>query len=228
MNVSRIMRRLSGMVAIAALTPLTAGAAVIYADRTSFESQLSASITDDYSGYTGGSSTILSDAAMSAVLGETSYRTTGFTNWNIVVASGADYNYCSGCNGSYLLDFTTTSVGTAIGVFGVGLDIASAQNVFGTTAFVTFGDGSTANYAIPVANAGTGDKFWGITDDLLIASIHFGLVDGGTNTDNSIQRMAMDDLTIGAKRVPEPGTLLLISAGLFGLQFSRRKRALKI
>ena len=160
---------------------------------------------------------------MSAVLGDTSYQTTGFSDWNILIQDSLNYSYCAGCNGSYLLDFTSTSIGSATGVCGGGLDVFSLQNTFGTTAFVTFGDGTTENYAIPDADGTTGDKFWGITDSRLLASIHFGLVDGGTNTDNTVQRMSMDNLTIGVA-VPEPGTLALLGIGLFGMGLARRGR----
>ena len=65
-------------------------------------------VIDDYAnpGYV----FIQSDAIMSAVLGETDYRTTGFNNLNIV--SGG--RYCAGCNGSFELSFATTSAGSWI------------------------------------------------------------------------------------------------------------------
>ena len=174
------------------LAPCTVISEVIYSDRAVFESQLVTSVIDDYNKnlYV---NRFYSNAEMSAVLGETIYQSTSFSNQ----VRGPGY-YCTGCNGSFLLDFMSTSVSDASGVFGVGLDIVSGENVFGTIAFVTFGDGSTMNYSIPDANPGTGDLFWGITDSLSISSIHFGLVDGGTNRDNSVQRMALDNLTIGS------------------------------
>ena len=206
---------------------IQARAAMIFSDRTQFENQLGTSITDDFSApaYAVGN---YDDTTMSSVLGETGYETTGFGNLNMIRDNGGSQHYCSGCNGSFLLDFTTTSVGTGSGVFGVGLDIYAAQNVYGTTAFVTFGDNSTANLAIPDANATTGNLFRGIIDSLLIASIHFGLVDGGSNTDNSIQRMAMDNLTIGSagsvSAVPVPAAVWLFATALAGfLGYGRRK-----
>jgi hypothetical protein len=213
---SKTVLGLAGLALVALSAP--AGAAVIYTDRTTFENQLTNIITDGYDAadYTSSS---YNDADMSAVIGETKYMSTGFTNLHLIVSGGV---YCSGCNGSYLLDFTATSIGTSDGVFGVGLDVFDGQNVFGTTAFVTFGDGSTMNYGIPDI-----DAFWGITSDLLISTIHFGLVDGGTNTNDSVQRMAHDNLTIGtqAQRLPEPGSLAVFGLGLAGLGLIRRKRA---
>jgi len=201
-----------------------ASAALLYNDRLTFESALSSSITDTYQdpAY----SFINTDAEMSAVLGETQYTSTGFSDLNLVTGgAGGDMSYCSGCNGSFLLDFTSTSVGDSSGVFGVGFDVTSAQNVFGTYAYITFGNGTTENFLLPDANADTGDYFWGVTDELMISSIHFGLIDGGTNTNNSIQRMALDDLTIGGSAsVPEPSTMFLFAIGLLGMAVSVKKR----
>jgi hypothetical protein len=204
---------------------IQAQAAMVFSDRTLFESQLSTSITDGYDSplYSDGTKT---DAAMSAFLGETQYQTTGFTNLNFLSSSGGSRHYCAGCNGSYLLDFTSTSVGNAAGVFGVGLDVFGGQDVFGTTAFVTFGDSSTANFAIP--DISSGNLFWGLTDSLLISSIHFGLLDGASNTSDSIQRMAMDNLTIGSMNpvsaVPVPAAVWLFGTALIGFVGMSRRR----
>jgi hypothetical protein len=153
------------------------------------------------------------DATMSAVLGETDYTSTGFPNHNLV----PNGYYCAGCNGSFQLGFTTTSVGDASGVFGVGIDILSNSQSLPYHAFVTFGDASTIDYLLP--GAGT---FWGINSPLNIASIDFGLINGGTTVSGSF---AIDNLTIGSAAVPAPATLALFGLGLAGLGWSRRKKA---
>lgn len=208
-------------------------ASIIYSDRTNFESTLGNSITDDYSNpaYTqgdhrdSGNTDIFTDAAMSEVFGETIYMSTGLDDRHYVTGQrSGTFIYCSGCNGSFLLDFTSTSIGSAFGVFGVGLDVVGSQTVYGTAAFVTFGDGSTANYGIPDA---IDDElpFWGITSNLLISTIHFGLPDGGIVSDNNIQRMALDNLTIGsAIEVPEPAVFWLMLLGLATYLMVKRQR----
>lgn len=218
---------------MAALAASPASAFTVFDDRTTFQVQLGASITDDYTnpGYdidpvTGVNS--LNDVEMNAVLGETIYQPTGFSNINLVGSViGGRTGYCAGCNGSFLLSFTSTSVGSDVGVFGVGLDlIANAgdvetrKNIY--SAFVTFGDGSTANFALPLVD-NEGDlssfPFFGLTSDQLITSIAFGLPDGGVTTDGLF---AINNLTIGAE-VPGPLPLFGVAAA-FGASRRIRKR----
>ncbi len=214
-------------VGLMAINSPVQAATSIFSDRSTFEVEVDTFIVDDYSapGYFAGDQLDLgtfdihSDANMSSIIGETKYTTTGFSDNNLIVnQSSGDPAYCAGCNGSFLLDFTSTSVGSSSGVFGVGFDIEDiAQDVFGTFAFVTFGDGSTNNFFLPEQQ----DVFWGITSDLLISSIHFGLEDGLPNTENSVQRMALDNLTIAsggtATPVPEPASILgLLAFGAVG------------
>jgi hypothetical protein len=190
-----------------------AEASTLYSSRLIFLASLGTTVTDDYENpaYT----THMSDATMNAVLNETVYQTTGFANNDQVFPFGSgNHIYCAGCNGSFLLTFTSTTVGNASGVFGVGLDVVDINN--GYTAFVTFGDNSTANFALPPVGS-----FWGITDPVSIKSIAFGLPNGGTTTDISF---AMDNLTIGSG-VPEPTAFSLMGAGLALLVAKRLRRA---
>lgn len=186
--------------------------------RSVFEAELSSFIVDDYEnpGYFSGdvfdqpTADIHSNAHMSGIVGETAYTTTGFPDWNIITNPlGINHAYCSGCNGSFLLDFTSTSTGTATGVFGAGFDIIDGTDYH---AFVTFGDGSQQDYALPFAPG-----FFGITSDLLVQSIHVGL-EGGDATQGGYIRI--DNLTLGNKTapIPAPGAMVLgfMGTGLVG------------
>ena len=161
----------------------------LFDNSTAFQSQLDTLIIDDYSnpGYKQDSQVvnILSNTEMSSVLGETQYLTTGFNNLNIIL--GIDNQvYCAGCNGSFLLNFTQTSVGTTLGVFGAGFDILYAMDYF---AHVTFGDNSTQDFSL------VGKTFFGMTSELNIKSFNIGLPGGQATT---IGRIAIDNLTIGS------------------------------
>ena len=163
--------------------------------RATFLGRLNTSVTDDYSalGYKSGDLTNLasfdhqSNAHMSAVLGETEYTTTGFSNTNFIQSPDTpDPNYCAGCNGSFRLTFTSTSVGTGNGVFGAGFDSEYTSTSY--VAYVTFGDGSTTEVSL------NGLAFFGITSDKLIRSIHVGLA-GGLSTQSGAA--VIDNLTVG-------------------------------
>lgn len=217
-----MIHRLSCL-ALLALLSLPAQSAMLYTDRMLFESMLDVKVTDGYD-LTNYSEEFYTDVNMSAVLGETVYLATGVPFTNRVTGTGPGRHYCSGCNGSFLLDFTSTSTfGPSDGVYGVGLDVFGDEMVAGITAFVTFGDGSTMNYAIPDAAQGQ-FPFWGITDDALIASIHFGGRDGATS---AVLRMALDNLTIGSMgdmpAVPIPAAIWLFASALVGLAGLRRR-----
>ena len=205
---------------IALLLGVAANATVIYPDEASFLAAMGTTITDDYEN--GAYQFVQSDADMTAVLGETSYTTTGFNDNNIIFESGGNQYYCAGCNGSFLLDFTSTSVSGANGVFGVGFDYFNTSDDPTYVMFVTYGDGSTENIFLnQVLFPGT--EFFGFSSTLSIATIHFGLMNGGTTQQGSF---GMDNLTIAGSAtvsVPEPATLFIMSLGLLGLRLNRKK-----
>lgn len=209
---------LAGAVGMALSTAAQA-ATVTYADRASFATNLGASVTDDYSNP--GYQFIQSNAAMSAVLGQTDYFTTGFSNLNIVNSQ----TYCAGCNGSFRLLFGTTSVTSGNGVYGVGLDIIYHDRSLPYTALVTFGDGGTTNFALPFPQGGP--AFFGITSNRQIASIDFG-PNGGQSTMSG--SFTIDNLTIGAAGgVPEPSAwaLMILGFGFAGTAMRARVRSVR-
>ncbi|MCK6683616.1 MAG: hypothetical protein L6R30_14515 [Thermoanaerobaculia bacterium] len=185
------MRRFAGFLAVVtlALVALEASAATpaFYTSRPAFLAAFSTTITDGYGSppYPAGFG-VYTNAAMSAFFNETDYVTTGFANLNIIQSSG---NYCAGCNGSFRLDFTTTSLTiSANGVQGVGLDIISNDAGLPYVAFITYGDNTTQDYSLPA-----GASFWGVSAPELIRSIHFGLAGGGATLSGSF---VIDNLTI--------------------------------
>jgi hypothetical protein len=187
--------------------PAQAATSTLYADRTSFEAALGDTVTDPYSKppYPPGGGGVHDDATFSAFLGETDYHTTGFANTNMLSSGG----YCAGCNGSFELSFKTTSVTeSGAGVYGVGLDILSNNVVLPYYAFITYGDGTTEDVALPV-----GASFFGVTAPELIEKIHFGLSGGGATQDGYF---AIDNLTIG--QGPGIGDLVWYDADQNGIQ----------
>lgn len=200
-----------------ALASQAQAAETLFANRATFEGALAASITDDYSnpGYV----FVQNNAAMSAVLGETDYQSTGFNNLNIVFQG----YYCAGCNGSFTLSFGTTSFTQGNGVFGVGFDFANPGGFF--DALVTFGDGGTQLFDLGAASFRP-STFWGLTSTRQISAISFG-PGGGTTTGGAF---GIDNLTIGSAApsgvIPEPATWALMIAG-FGLvgAAARRRRS---
>lgn len=226
------MRMLSR--ALCTMLCLTATAAVnagVILDRPTFVGGISDAITDDYSdpGYV----FFQADAVMSAVVGETDYRATGFENVNLVPTVGDNNYYCSGCNASFELSFTSTSIGNANGVFAVGFDYFNRGNP-GYIASVVFGDGSTSDFALDLVGT-TADisGFFGITAVEGIRSIHLGLANGESTRLGSF---GIDNLTIGcdpaqanrcfgdSQEIPLPTTPALLGVGLVMLSLVRRRR----
>lgn len=212
-KVARRVVLLSALVVSTQVAVRTEAATTIHATRAAFTAELESSFTDTYGAELGypGSFAILSNAAMSAIVGETKYTTTGFNNLNIV---GFGY-YCAGCNGSFKLDFTDTSFTRDGGVRGAGFDIRfNASSLY--DALVTFGNGSTALYDLSTGG------FWGITSTSGIASITFGPA-GSVSQGGSF---GIDNLTIGA--VPEPATWVMLVAGFGMVGYGIRRRPVNV
>lgn len=237
MATSTLMKKLSIATAGAAFVGLgtaldaqQAQAYTLFSQRTTFQNALSNVIIDDYEspGYLNGDIvnspgylSIHTNDSMNSVFGETKYKTTtpfGQNGYNLIVGSGSSHQYCAGCNGSFWLDFTKTSIGNALGVFAVGFDITIDTDYF---AYVIFGDDSSQDISLASASYG----FWGITSDKNIKSIHLGLPGGGSTFQGYI---VIDNLTIGSvESVPEPASvvsLLALSALGTGSMLKRKQQ----
>jgi len=209
---------------------------IFYQSRAEFMGNVSASITDDYTGYVTG---VYTDAGMSAVLGETTYEAVTFPNRNQVgniFSYGDGSNYYSGCNGNFKLGFGSTSFSESGGVFGVGLDIVlhtsrrvsigdddPSNPTFEGSVAIQFTDGSTQGILIP-ADIGYYERsiyFLGISDDRGIASITIG-----TEPLASRHSWIIDNLTVASSAVPIPPAVWLFGSGLLGLiGIARQKKA---
>lgn len=205
--------------AASALTSAANAATVTYSDRATFQTNLSRSFTDTFETNLGYRApfTIYGNDEISAVVGQTRFESTGFTNFNFLINFQGSTAYCTGCNGSFKLTFDATTFGTTNGVAGVGIDVGLNQNF---DALVLFGDNSSQLFAI----ARDTTSFFGLTSDKLIKSISFG-PGGGTTTNTSF---VFDNLTIGeaGNGVPEPATwaMMIIGFGLVGASARRRRQ----
>jgi hypothetical protein len=211
--------KLLGSIAALAITVAASEASadtIFYTSESAFDAAIGTSITDTYDS-PGYATMNGSNEQMNKVFGETRYTTTGFKNNNIVSGTIFGFDgpaYCAGCNGSFILDFSHTSVGTSKGVYGVGFDfVNNGPPLFSPqyTVFITFGDKSSVNKLLPIEfQPQTG--FFGVTSDSLISSIALGLPDGGTT---QFGFFAETNLTIGTSPSAVPGPIA--GAGLPGL-----------
>jgi hypothetical protein len=208
---------------------------VTYNSASSFSAAIGPSITDNYEspGYQNGdidnSSTLhdFRNAAMDAVFNQTKYTPTEFLNTNGILYNSADnswvyYPY----NGTFTMNYQSTSLTVNNGVYGVGFNYYKYPGS-AYTAFVTFGDGSTEDFSIPDSGYSTVlSQYFGITSDLAIESIAIAGSNGQAfYAGNTF--FEMDNLTIAASPTPLPAALPLFAGGLgfVGYLTRRRKRS---
>jgi hypothetical protein len=219
-------------IALLAATAASAADSTTFLQRQAFDLASGERVIDDYEN--ANYQHVMTDAAMSAVLGETDYFTYGgnVVDYNNIMPGfgvGGSKGYCSLCYGSFRLSFDTTSMSRGGAVHGVGLDLAENGGVdpaFRYAALVTFGDGSTASFDLPfVAEAYPAPpdhRFWGITSDAGIRSVDF-ISHASSGPERTY--LIIDNLTLAAAMVPERSTLALMLAGLgvVGVATQRRR-----
>jgi hypothetical protein len=208
----------------------TTTAMTIYTDEVDFNNHIGQRFTDDYDSE--GYQFLQTNEQMSAVHNQTKYAATGFPDINIVsqITTGESHYYCAGCNGSFQLDFTDTSLSDEQGIFGVGINFkhVDTSDFDGNpvvdfpdyVAYVTFGNNSVENFTLPAGLSST-EFFWAITSEDRIQTIHFGLRDGLPTQEGDFSLL---DLTIGNKKsaVSEPNALLLLFLGITSILIRRK------
>jgi len=205
-------------------------ATTIFSDETDFRNTLAKTFVDDYE--SDAYQFLQNNTDMSGVHNETQYISTGSPDSNIVSdAFWGDSYYCAGCNGSFLLDFTNTSLSNESGIFGVGINFLNVDRVDDNagdppitipkySAYVTFGNNVTENFSLP-SGPWPETHFWGITSAEGIKSIHFGFWDGVATQEGDF---AIFDLTIGNQKssVPEPSAIMFLCLGIATILIRRR------
>lgn len=207
--------------ALAAVEPASA-ATQLFTDRAEWEAAVGARILDTFETSEGypAATAFLTDAAMSAVVGETRFETTGAPASNTLFTRfDGDTIYCAlQCNSSFTLHFENSSLSDGTGVFGLGLDLSTNNGPAFFDPLITFGDGTTGLFLFNPFGTG----FVGIISDERIRSVAFG--PGGLPSTDGL--FAIDNVTLAAAlAVPAPAGWMVLPLPLM-LAAALRRRAM--